>query len=242
MSEDTLYKTPKNLISPFKFDEQVARVFDDMIHRSVPFYAEVMRRQAELIARHLQSGNRIYDLGCSTGNLAIALCYYLPDMSYKIIAVDNSEPMLDQFRQRLAKTPACERIELRCRNLETLEIENADVVVLNYTMQFLPIEFRKTLLLKIYQGLRPGGMFVFCEKITHSNPVVAGIQQSFYHAYKRENGYSDLEISQKREALEKVLIPETVETHLGRLKQAGFQTADIWHKWFNFAAFLTFKQ
>ena len=149
--------------------------------------------------------------------------------------------MIRRCRARLATVPRPERISLVCGDILSIRIQNASVVALNYTLQFLPLDDRAALLRRIAAGLVPGGILLFCEKVIHGEPFLAELQQRFYHAYKREMGYSDLEISQKREALEKVLVPETVETHLRRLRETGFAAVDIWHKWFNFAAFIAVK-
>jgi tRNA (cmo5U34)-methyltransferase len=242
MAEDKIYSTPQNPVAPFQFDRQVAGVFDDMIRRSVPFYDEIIRRQLQLIARFYQSGTRIYDLGCSTGNLCIGVCRMFQEKTVSVTAVDNSEAMLEVIHRRLASEPKSDGVQLLCQDVRRTRIERASVVVLNFTLQFLPVSDRDDLILKISNGLQPGGVVLLCEKVIHSNAQIAKLQNDLYYTYKRENGYSELEISQKREALEKVLVPETIKVHRVRLKQAGFIGIDIWLKWFNFAAFLAVKK
>jgi tRNA (cmo5U34)-methyltransferase len=149
--------------------------------------------------------------------------------------------MLKVFSERLATTPCAQRVTLRCEDIARTGIENASVVVLNFTLQFLPPEGRSDLIADIYKGMTRGGILLFSEKITHSHSSMAELQQELYYSFKRENGYSELEISQKREALDKVLIPETVEQHQQRLRQAGFGVIDLWQKWFNFAAWIAIK-
>lgn len=241
MARDNIYGTPQKPVAPFQFDRQVAGVFDDMIRRSVPFYDEIIRRQLQLIACFYQAGSRIYDLGCSTGNLCIGLCRMLQGKAESIVAVDNSEAMLEMVRQRLGSEPESCGIQLLCEDIRRTRIERASVVALNFTLQFVPIADRDTLILNIFNGLKPGGILLLCEKVIHGDPALAKLQTEFYYSIKRENGYSELEISQKREALEKVLVPETVETHGARLTQAGFASFDMWLKWFNFAAFIAVK-
>jgi tRNA (cmo5U34)-methyltransferase len=241
MARDTIYKTAYHPVEPFRFDHRVARVFDDMIHRSVPCYREIIERQVQLIACRHTPGTRIYDLGCSTGNVGLALCRRHETMNFSMIAVDSSEAMLARYRKNLREVPRNDRIHLICQDIFHTDIKGASVVVLNYTLQFLPLEKRLDLMRAICNGLEKDGILLLCEKVTHGVPELAGLQNCFYHAFKRENGYSELEISQKRDALEKVLIPETVETHLARLQQAGFGAVDMWHKWFNFAAFIAVK-
>lgn len=241
MSRDDIYQIPQDPVAPFEFDDQVARVFDDMINRSIPLYREIIFRQVQLIERYYQPGTHIFDLGCSNGNLSLQLCRRMADVPFTLTAVDNSEPMLAAFSERLASTPCADRVALKCEDIGRTPIENASVVVLNFTLQFLPPAQRSGLVNRIYEGLTPGGALLFSEKVTHAHQGMADLQQDLYHTFKRENGYSELEISQKREALEKVLIPETMEQHLDRLHQAGFSAVDLWLKWFNFAAWIAIK-
>lgn len=241
MPKDNLYQQRRNAVPPFEFDEQVARVFNDMIHRSIPFYQEILRQQVRLIRQYYRPGTHIYDLGCSNGNLGLALCRHMGTTPFKMIAVDNSAPMLDLFQERLGSAPGAERITLQNQDLRHVALENSSVVVLNFTLQFLGIDERGTLMQRICDSLDPGGVLLCCEKVTHDHQIIAELQQACYHAFKRENGYSDLEISQKREALEKVLVPETVDQHMARLHRVGFQTVDVWFKWFNFTALMAFK-
>ena len=241
MDTDDIYRTPHDPVAPFEFDDQVARVFDDMLNRSIPFYREIILQQVRLIERYYQPGTAIFDLGCSNGNLSLCLCRHLEETPFTLIAVDNSAPMLSFFSERLASTPCADRVTMKCEDIVRTPIENASVVVLNFTLQFLPPRRRSGLLSRIHQGLTPEGVLLFSEKVTHAHQGLADLQQDCYYAFKRENGYSDLEISQKREALEKVLIPETVEQHLERLQRAGFSAVDLWQKWFNFAAWIAIK-
>jgi tRNA (cmo5U34)-methyltransferase len=241
MARDSLYRHPKSPLPPFEFDEQVARVFDDMIHRSIPFYTEIICRQIDLIQHFYQPGTFIYDLGCSNGNIGISLSRQMNARPFQMVAVDNSAPMLKAFQERLTDLPTGQHISLQCEDICRTRIENASVVVLNFTLQFVAPTARDAMLARIYDGLRAGGALLFCEKITHNHSALAELQHTFYYAFKRENGYSDLEISQKREALEKVLIPEPLDRHFQRLERAGFKIMDVWHKWFNFAALIAIK-
>lgn len=241
MTKDHIYRESRSKVPPFEFDEHVAGVFDDMIRRSVPFYQEIIDRQVQLIMRYYRPGTRIYDLGCSNGNLGLALCERMHEADFEMIAVDNSVPMLDAYRARLVDMPGRDRIRLHQQDIRRTPIENASAVVLNFTLQFLTLSERGAVIRNIYNGLCPGAVLLFCEKITHHDPALAQLQQELYFDLKRRNGYSDLEISQKREALEKVLVPETMEQHLQRLQQAGFNSIDIWFKWFNFAAMIAVK-
>ncbi len=242
MSQDNLYARPQGKVPPFEFNEQVVRVFDDMIGRSVPLYRETVRRQAQLAARFYQPGTSIYDLGCSNGNLGLTLCAEMGGREFAMVAVDSSQPMLDTYRRRLAGKPGAKHISLRQEDIRRTPLERASVVVVNLTLQFLPRDDRETLVRRIFEALEPGGILLLCEKVIHEQEELTELQREFYYRFKKENGYSELEISQKRDALENVLVPETLETHQRRLRQAGFAQIDVWLKWFNFAALLARRQ
>lgn len=241
MTKDTLFKKARSSIKPFEFDAAVAQVFDDMIRRSVPHYEETIMRQAELIERHYQTDTLVYDLGCSTGNLGIAICHRMTPVPIPIQAIDSSAPMLAVYAKRLADLPNGECVRLCKQDIRRTQIHNASVVVLNYTLQFVPVSERDALITKIHAGLKSGGILLLSEKTTHPDPAMARMQIEFYYDFKRKNGYSELEISQKREALERVLVPETIEHHLARLQRNGFGSVEVWHKWFNFASMVAIK-
>jgi tRNA (cmo5U34)-methyltransferase len=242
MAKDDIYAEPKGPLPPFEFNEGVVRVFDDMIHRSVPCYEEILRRQAQLAARFYRPGSRIYDLGCSIGNFGLAMCGEMGDRAFTMVAVDNSPPMLQACRERLARLPGARDIRLDCADICATELVEASVVVINLTLQFLPVEKREDLLQRVYRALLPGGVLLLTEKVVHEDPELTALEQDFHYRFKKEMGYSELEISQKREALEKVLIPESLEQHQRRLRRAGFRQQEVWFKWFNFAALLCRKE
>jgi tRNA (cmo5U34)-methyltransferase len=241
MQRDTLYDDPRQPVTPFVFDDQVATMFDDMAQRSIPLYRELIQRQAQLIPSFYQEDSCIYDLGCSTGNLGSALCETMGEHPFRMVAVDNSAAMLAIYETRRQAMTGGERIQLLKADVTGIAIEEASVVVINFTLQFLSLVERDRLVDRVYRGLRPGGLLLFSEKIIHADEGFDALQQEFYHRFKRESGYSELAIAQKREALEKVLIPETVGDHLKRVTGAGFRSMDIWLKWFNFCSWMCRK-
>lgn len=241
MDRDTIYSSPKNPLPPFAFNAAVAGVFDDMIQRSVPMYGEVIRRQAQLFQSRCDTNTRIYDLGCSTGSFAMALCERMPAGAFEMVAVDSSQAMLDIFQKRLDAAGRSADITPLCDDIRQVDMQPAGAVVVNFTLQFIAPKDRDALLQRIYHTLLPGGMLLFSEKILHPNQKMSDLQVDFYHRFKRENGYSELEISQKREALENVLVPESIETHHARLRRCGFSGVDIWLKWFNFSSWVCLK-
>ncbi|MCD4677318.1 MAG: carboxy-S-adenosyl-L-methionine synthase CmoA, partial [Desulfobacula sp.] len=207
-----------------------------------PFYAETIKRQSQLTAQYYQEGSRIYDLGCSHGNLGILILNQLRGTRFSMVAVDSSKPMIEKYLNRLEKHDDTQKVDLICGFLEDIQIKNASVVLINLTLQFLDVEKRDDLIKKIYHGMNPDGILVLTEKTVHEVKSLDDLQTRFYKTFKVENGYSQLEISQKRDALEKVLIPDTLEIHRNRILNAGFATFDIWLKWFNFASMIAIKK
>ena len=239
---DKIYSTPLNEIVDFKFDEKVADVFPDMLNRSVPGYGLMIANIGILAGRYAQDGSRCYDLGCSLGAATLAMRQRITAEDCRIVAVDNSEAMVERGRELLAAdTTSAVPVEMLCADILDIDIEEASVVVLNLTLQFIPVELRAGLLQRIHDGLKPGGILILSEKIAFADAEQQQLQTELYHEFKRARGYSDLEISQKRTALENVLVPETLDTHIGRLQQAGFDSIETWFQCFNFASLVAVK-
>ena len=241
MKKDRVFAQKKTMVTPFRFTREVAEVFDDMLFRSVPFYGEALKQQSCMAVQFYQPGTRIYDLGCSHGNMGMLILEEFKGKSFSMTGVDNSIPMIEKYHQRLKDRKNRAGIDLVCGSMTDISIANASVVIINLTLQFLPPDQREGLIRSIFEGLVPGGVLLLTEKIRDPDPVLAGIELGSYCQFKRENGYSELEISQKRDALEKVLIPESVDTHRQRLLDAGFSRFGVWLKWFNFASMLAVK-
>ncbi len=237
--KDSLYSQPLGQINSFAFDDHVANVFPDMISRSVPGYQTMIAAIGLLAGRFAKQNSVCYDLGCSLGAASFSMRQNIHVENCKIIAVDNSSAMLTKFESIL--TPEKTPIELQCADIRDVEIKNASLVVLNFTLQFLPIEDRAELLAKIYNGLLPNGALIISEKLAFEDSRQHELQIDLHHEFKKSQGYSDLEISQKRTALENVLIPETFATHQNRLKSVGFESAELWFQYFNFASFIALK-
>ncbi|MFO7830469.1 MAG: carboxy-S-adenosyl-L-methionine synthase CmoA [Desulfuromonadaceae bacterium] len=243
MSEDNIYSTLHPRISPFEFNENVVRVFDDMLLRSVPLYRETLLRQAQMAAHYHAEGGRIYDLGCSHGNFGITLHQLMHERPFELVGIDPSAPMLERYRQRLEDVPLApgQKFSLLQQPAQEVDYASCSVVVANLTLQFMPLEVRGQLLRRLCSALEPGGVLLLSEKVEDKEPFIAELEREWYYSFKRENGYSELEISQKRDALEDVLVPETCETHIERLHACGFTYVTTWIKWFNFAGFLCIK-
>jgi len=238
--KDTIFNTTGD-ITPFEFNETVASVFDDMISRSVPNYREVLTQQARLAEKFYQPGTTIYDLGCSNGNFALTLIQRMKQKPFTMTAVDNSAPMIDLFKKRISGFDSHSGITPVLSDIRGISMTGASVIVANLTLQFIPAADRDSLVKSIYNALLPGGIFLLTEKTVNIDADFSKLQQEFYYMFKEENGYSLLEINRKREALENVLVPGTVEAHIKRLRAAGFSAIEIYHKWFHFTSFICRK-
>lgn len=233
---DRIYTEKISRISDFKFDAAVAGVFPDMLNRSIPGYSALVNLIGTAAKEIVQPNSAVYDLGCSLGAVSAAVKNHCKDINYHGIAVDNSEAMINRCQQLLGSNADNSTIDVICNDVCQIKIQNASLVVLNFTLQFIPLEKRESLISKIYAGLNPGGVFILSEKIISEDLDEQKNIESLYKNFKLENGYSELEISQKREALENVLIPETYAVHEQRLKSCGFKKI---HKWFHMLNFVS---
>ncbi len=240
-SKDSIYASPVGEVGAFKFDEKVVNVFPDMIQRSVPGYTAIISAIGLLAGRFARKNSVCYDLGCSLGAATLSMRHQIEAENCRIIAVDNSPAMVARFQETLQKDQSPVAVDVVCADIRDVVIENASVVVLNFTLQFIPLEDRLKFLQKIYQGLLPGGILILSEKLKFDDDRQQELQTEMHHAFKKAQGYSDLEISQKRTALENVLIPETFARHQSRLQQVGFSSAEVWFQYFNFASIIALK-
>ncbi|MEE2639733.1 MAG: carboxy-S-adenosyl-L-methionine synthase CmoA [Planctomycetota bacterium] len=235
---DQLFRQQHPDTGEFTFDENVAEVFDDMISRSVPLYSEVQELIPLLAERFDHDPIRIVDLGCSTGTSLVRLAEHLPDRALELIGVDNSEAMLEQCRKKISQLGLGDRITVRQGDIRNYDFEDVSIVLMNYTLQFVSIDSRQDLLVRIRKSLKPGGVLVLSEKFVHDDVQLDRSLVELYFEYKRRNGYSELEISRKRDALENVLVPFSVRENENLLSAAGFEEVELILKWFNFGTFL----
>ena len=239
--KDTLYSSPLAEIADFAFDQSVANVFADMINRSVPGYGLVVDQIGVLARHYAQPDSYLYDLGCSLGAATLSMRHRVEADGCKIIAIDNAEAMISRCQEYLDKDSATLPIQTACHDIREVEIKNASVVVMNYTLQFIPLDERVVLLERIYQGLLPGGVIILAEKVCDASKEQEDLFQNLHADFKRTQGYSDIEISQKRNSLENVLVAETLSAHQQRLTSCGFKQFSVWYHCYNFAAMLAIK-
>lgn len=157
---------------------------------------------------------------------------------------EKAQRMVADLASAPAEAPEPEMevdVELRCADIQSLTLENASMAVLNFTLQFVPLSQRLSVLEQIYKGLNPGGVLILSEKVVFDDEPHNELMIELHHNFKRANGYSDLEIAQKRSALEQVLLPESLATHRSRLRHAGFSSVDVWFQCFNFASLIAIK-
>jgi tRNA (cmo5U34)-methyltransferase len=243
MRKDEIYRSDTEVSAPFEFNEAVADVFPDMLQRSIPGYPASIEAIGLLAARYVQPGTNCYDLGCSLAAATLAMQRNIAVAGCRIVAVDSSQAMVERCREVLAREhvdPGAE-VDVVCSDIRGIEISNASMVVLNYTLQFLPVDDRLALLAKISEGMVENGILILSEKVVDEDPEIENLLVEMHHQFKRRNAYSDLEISRKRAALENVLRPETLKTHVARLKRAGFRSAGPWLRYYNFVSILALK-
>ncbi len=241
MNKDKLYSESLAHIANFNFDAHVADVFPDMIERSVPGYRAIITMIETLTEHYAQPDSTLYDLGCSLGAATLSMRRGISADGCRIVSVDNSTAMTKRCRKALDRDLSDPPVDVVCDDIRNVKINNASVVVLNFTLQFIPPKERAQLLEKIHNGMRPGGVLILSEKVRFADEHLNHLLTDIHHNFKRAHGYSDLEVSQKRSALENVLIPETIATHRERLMQAGFSSVDVWFQCFNFMSMLAVK-
>lgn len=238
---DDIFSQAMDKVNDFKFDEAVARVFPDMIRRSVPGYTTIIPMIGLITERYAQDNTVCYDLGCSLGASTLAMRHGLKEKKCKIIGVDNSPSMLERCSHYIELDNETTNVELLCQDITQLDFDNCSVVTLNFTLQFIDPTLRLALLSRIYSAMKPGGALILSEKVCFPDESEQSELEELHWLFKRANGYSDLEVSQKRSALEKVLLPDTLETHKNRLKEAGFEHTHLWYQCFNFMSLIAIK-
>jgi tRNA (cmo5U34)-methyltransferase len=241
VSKDNIYATPKQSIDQFRFDEHVSAVFADMIERSVPGYGLTLDMIGVIARQYGQPDSHCYDLGCSLGASTLAIRHNLFQPDCRIIAVDNSSAMIAKCQENINKDSATIPVDVLEQDILAIDFERASLSVMNFTLQFIPAWQRPELLSRIAAATVAGGAFVLSEKIKLKSDTEQQVLTDLHHQFKRSSGYSDLEIAQKRNALEDVLIPDTVDRHISSLEKAGFRHAYLWFQCFTFVSIIAIK-
>lgn len=241
MAHDYLFSEKRDEIRDFDFGKDTAVVFDDMLDRSVPFYSEVQRMIVEIASDYAVDGTQLYDLGCSTCNAFVKLDPILPP-NVRFVGIDFSNEMLDRAREKIKQHGMRRDYQLLCADLnEDIEITKASVVIINLTLQFIRPVRRHRVISNIARGMTPGSCLLVVEKVLSKDPKINRSFIKYYYDFKQRNGYSQLEIAQKREALENVLIPYRLEEDFELFLSSGFSFCDLFFKWYNFCGMIAIK-
>ena len=240
MSIDKIYTVDGSGERPFEFNTTVADVFSDMLNRSIPGYRQIIEQIGIFSTKFAVDNTNIYDLGASLGAASLSVKRSIRK-NCKIISVDNSEAMVARCKSALSRDNSNVDFEVIESNIEDIKISNASIVILNFTLQFINPQIRKKIISTIYDGLIDGGVLILSEKIKFDDNDKSEYYDSLYYDFKRANGYSELEISRKRDALENVLIRDTATIHVDRMKKCGFRKVDEWFSYLNFSSFLALK-
>jgi len=233
---DQIYQSNQNQIVDFAFNTEVAAVFPDMIRRSVPGYETMVPVTGLIAARHLGETGCAFDLGCSLGATSLAILQQNSNPGVTVIGVDDSEPMINGARQTVDDP----RAQFVLQDLRETDVSGARVIVLNLVLQFIDPTERLALLQRLRQQMDNDGLLIVSEKVRHDDPWLHELYDGHHLAWKQANGYSSLEVSQKRTALENVMHIDTEDDHLARFKTAGFSSTTQWYRCMNWASFLVY--
>lgn len=240
MKQDNLFHSG-SVQEDFTFNEQVAEVFDDMLTRSVPFYADVIDSIEDVLRHQTPPGAVVYDLGCATGTTLLQLLPRLNDLDLTYIGIDNAPAMIDKARRKAEMFSREPRIRFIEDDITTAAMTGAGVILCNYTLQFIRPPVRPAFVRRVYEALPDGGLFILSEKIISHDRKLNRAFIEMYRRFKLRQGYSELEIAAKREALENVLVPFSIGENIDLLAGAGFGSVETFFQWFNFASFLAVK-
>ncbi|GAB4337532.1 MAG: carboxy-S-adenosyl-L-methionine synthase CmoA [Desulfobulbaceae bacterium] len=239
--KDNLFRNG-SVAEDFTFNDRVAEVFDDMLDRSVPCYATVVEAIAGLLSRLSLPTPVIYDLGCSTGTTLLELSRCLGDRGFRFVGIDNAPAMVARARRKAEMYSRASVVSFREDDVTTAEFPGAGAFLCNYTLQFIRPMARLRFVRRLHDALPEGGACFISEKIISHDPRLNREFIAMHHGFKRRQGYSELEIAAKREALENVLVPFSIEENIDLLRQAGFSSVETFFQWFNFASFIALKQ
>jgi tRNA (cmo5U34)-methyltransferase len=241
MMKDDLFATPQDEVPDFVFDERVVDVFPDMIKRSVPGYESRLAMMGVVARQYAEKNGRVYDLGSSLGASTLAIHRQTRDLDLKHICIDNSAAMVKRSQAILSRHMPQADLEIICDDIQSQAITDASVAVMSFTLQFIDADERLAAMQKVYDGLKSGGALILSEKVAFADERQQSLQTNWHHAFKGANGYSELEISQKRASIENVMVPDTLSQHQSRLASAGFDESYCWYQAFNFASIVALK-
>ncbi len=238
--KDTLFREEARP-EEFEFNDRVVEVFDDMLERSIPFYKEVIVSTARLLRSFLEHGDTVVDLGCATGSTLLEIARLIPDMGLRFIGIDNSAPMLEKASLKAEIYSKQDSLHFELADITAMRHTGTGAFICNYTLQFIRPIVREQFVRSLFDGLRPGGVLILSEKVILHDRQLNREFIDIYYQFKKTRGYSELEIAKKREALENVLIPFSIEENTALLRQAGFTAIAPFFQWFNFVSLIAVK-
>lgn len=238
---DKLFSTPLANLGDWVFDKKVAEVFPNMIQRSIPGYSNILSMIGMLAKRFVKPYSRVYDLGCSVGSVALILLDQIPHQHYSITAIDCSQFMVEKCNINVKTHKCAYLVEVLEDDICKVNMNNASMIIMNFTLQFIPLVERQALMLKIFNALNSGGILILSEKFNTKNKKKKKIFSEMYYDFKKSNGYKDIEINQKKKMLSSVMHTDTIMQHKRRLKSVGFKNTEIWFQAFNFGSFISWK-
>lgn len=221
----------------FRFDEAVAKVLPDMLRRSIPGYSALLHMIGVLAGQVVQNKSRVYDLGCSLGAVSLAVRHGIGTRDARLIAVDNSAAMVERCREIMSADSGLCPVDVVQGDIVDFTLDDASLVVLNFTLQFAPPERREQILRRAARALRPGGALVLSEKTTEEDPQLDEFWTKMHDAFRGSNGYSNLEMSRKREALDRVLIPQTTDSYEDMMRRVGLVPVQ-WFRCLHFVSWI----
>jgi len=237
---DTIFSAD-SVTEDFVFNERVVEVFDDMLDRSVPYYREVIHATSLLLTRYLCKEDSVYDLGCATGTTLLEFSRILENRELQFVGIDNSTPMLTKARLKAEIFSKKHTLSFLLEDITGFDHAGAGAIILNYTLQFIRPLQREVFLQRLFDNLRPGGILLVSEKVLSHDRKLNRKYIDIYHNFKKSRGYSELEIAKKREALENVLIPFSINENITMLQNCGFESVETYFQWFNFVSFIAVK-
>ncbi|MEC8752963.1 MAG: carboxy-S-adenosyl-L-methionine synthase CmoA [Verrucomicrobiota bacterium] len=241
MNKDLLYSKPLPLVSDFKFNNSVVNVFSDMINRSVPGYKTTLNLINILTSIHFNNKTNVYDIGCSLGDSSAASIEGIINKDFHFFAIDTSKEMINECKKNLLKKYPHKNIIFINKDALKIKFENASIIIFNFTLQFIPIDQRKNLLDRIYKGMNKNGILILSEKILFDDHDTQTNKNILHDKFKSINGYSNLEINQKKDALKKILLSETLNDHILRLQEIGYKNISVIYQCINFSTVVAFK-
>ncbi len=239
--QDDIFSKHLETVPKFTFDQKVVDVFPDMIKRSVPGYATILHMIGQIAEKYAQPNSICYDIGCSLGASTLAMRHRINTDGTSIVGIDNSEEMISRCKDVIAADSFDVPVSLISSDVLDVEFKPMSMCVINFTLQFIAPEKRSELMRRIAKAMLPGGVLILSEKLSFPDQEHEDLMTELHHNFKRYNGYSELEVAQKRDAIDNVLIPETFDTHRQRLQESGFRSADLWFQCFNFSSLIAFR-